>query len=79
MQEIALMVHALLVAGHALGIVYNVKRRNWFDIVAHGMAVVYDVGAIRRHQRALIVLAEKGDSCANHVVASSADMCLGGI
>ena len=53
MQEIALMVHTLLTAGHALGIVYNVKRRNWFDVAAHTAAAVYDVGAIRKHMRAL--------------------------
>ena len=53
MQEIALMVHTLLTAGHCLGIVYNVKRRNWLDVAAHTAAAAYDVSAINKHMRTL--------------------------
>ena len=53
MQEIALMIHTLLTAGHCLGIVYNAKRRNWLDVAAHTAAATYDISAINKHMRAL--------------------------
>lgn len=49
MAELAVFVHGALVALHALGIVYNTKRRNWFDVVMHTAAAAYDLWAVGEH------------------------------
>ena len=48
-QYLATFVHGALAALHALGIVYNIKRRNWFDVAAHSAAMSYDVWATAKH------------------------------
>ncbi len=42
-------VHGALTGLHALGVLYNVKRRNWLDVVAHSLALGYDAHAMRKH------------------------------
>lgn len=49
MQEIGMFVHGVLCAFHGLGILYNVKRKNWFDVAAHSAAMVYDAHAAHKH------------------------------
>lgn len=49
LQCLATFVHGSLAALHALGVCYNVKRRNWFDVAAHSAAMVYDVWATAKH------------------------------
>lgn len=51
LAELGIFVHGVLAAFHMLGIVYNVKHRNWFDVTMHGMAAAYDVFATGRHIR----------------------------
>ena len=34
-ESLAAFVHGVLAGLHALGMVYNIKRRNWFDVAAH--------------------------------------------
>lgn len=46
---LATFVHGVLAALHALGIAYNVKRRNWFDVAAHSAAMSYDIWATAKH------------------------------
>ena len=42
-------VHGCLTAFHGLGIVYNLRRRNWWDVLAHTAGVLYDLHATRHH------------------------------
>ena len=53
LQQLAVFVHGILVAFHTLGIVYNVKKRNWGDVACHTCATVYDCHAVGKHIRAL--------------------------
>ena len=53
LQQLGVFVHGVLTGLHVLGMVYNLKRRNWFDVVAHGGAAVYDTWAVAKHLRAL--------------------------
>lgn len=48
-HEIACFVHGVLVAFHALGLLYNVKRRNWLDVGAHSLGVAYDLKSVHHH------------------------------
>jgi len=50
-QVFGVYVHGVLTAMHALGVFYNVRRRNWIDAIAHGSWLVYDADATRRHWR----------------------------
>ena len=52
-QSLAVFVHGVLAGLHALGIVYNMKRRNWFDVAAHSAAMSYDIWATAKHVVAL--------------------------
>jgi hypothetical protein len=49
LQELGVFVHGALTFGHLLGIVYDIKRRNWFDVSAHMAAATYDIWATRKH------------------------------
>lgn len=53
MQTLGVFVHGVLFALHALGVVYNARRRNPIDVVAHGCAAGYDLWATGKHLRAL--------------------------
>jgi hypothetical protein len=44
-------VHGALTALHALGVVYNVRRRNWFDVIFHTGWLVYDATSTLHHWR----------------------------
>jgi hypothetical protein len=44
-------VHGALTALHTLGAVYNYRRRNWVDVVAHLAAALYDARSTRHHYR----------------------------
>lgn len=45
-------VHGALTALHALGVVYNARRRNWGDVAMHIGWLVYDAYATGKHMRA---------------------------
>lgn len=47
----AAFVHGMLVFGHALGIVYNVRRRNRWDAVAHMLGLAYSLRSARIHMK----------------------------
>jgi len=53
LQHLACFVHGLLVFGHALGLVYNLKRKNWQDVIAHSLACGYDLHALNKHLKAV--------------------------
>ncbi len=42
-------VYGILVAFHALGILYNVRRRNHFDTAIHTAVLIYDAKAVHHH------------------------------
>ena len=52
-EHLATFVHGVLAGLHALGIVYNIKRRNWLDVAAHSAAMSYDMFATAKHLVAL--------------------------
>lgn len=47
----AAFVHGALCFGHALGIVYNLKRRNRLDVIVHALALGYSLRSTRHHVR----------------------------
>lgn len=50
-EPLAAFVHGSLASLHLLGLIYNIRRRNRLDIVAHGLGVLYDLRAMRHHLR----------------------------
>ncbi len=49
MAELAVFVHGVLATFHALGVLYNWKRRNYTDVAIHGAAFTYDLHAVHKH------------------------------
>lgn len=54
-ETLAVFVHGALAFGHVLSLVYNLRRarRVDLDVIAHGLAAIYDVAAARKHSRRL--------------------------
>lgn len=50
-HTLGVFVHGALAALHTLGLVYNARRRNWWDVVAHAAGVVYDVRSTVHHMK----------------------------
>ena len=50
-EKLAVFVHGILAGFHLLGVIYNVKRGNNFDVAVHGAAVVYDLYAVSKHMK----------------------------
>ena len=50
-ETLAVFVHGALAFGHLLGLVFNVRRRNGFDSLAHAAGVIYDTAAAVGHAR----------------------------
>lgn len=57
MQCLGIFVHGALASLHALGLLYNLRRRNWFDAGMHSAAAIYDVWATSQHVAAIQRLA----------------------
>lgn len=53
MAELSMFVHGALAALHVLGIVYNVRRGNTVETVAHTAACAFDVWALNKHAQQL--------------------------
>lgn len=53
LNVLGVFVHGVLAGLHALGIVYNVRRGNTFDVAMHSAAFTYDVWATFKHERAI--------------------------
>ena len=49
MTELAIFVHGTLAGLHLLGVVYNLKKRNYWDAIAHAAAMGYDTWSVSRH------------------------------
>ena len=52
LQCLGIFVHGALASLHALGCVYNLRKRNWFDAGMHTAAAIYDVWATSQHAAA---------------------------
>jgi len=50
-HSLACFVHGVLCAFHALGVLYNVKRKNRTDAVIHTACILYDARAVHHHYR----------------------------
>jgi len=48
-EELCIFVHGSLAALHMLGVVHNLRKHNWADVVAHGLALAYDSWAVSQH------------------------------
>jgi hypothetical protein len=51
LHALACFVHGALTALHVLGAVYNCRRRNWWDVMAHLASAGYDARSVRHHYR----------------------------
>ena len=51
LHALACFVHGALTALHVLGAVYNCRRRNWWDVMAHLAAAAYGARSVRHHHR----------------------------
>ena len=49
LHAMSAFVHGALVALHGLGIIYNLKRKNRWDVVAHAAALAYSLQATTHH------------------------------
>lgn len=50
-HALASFVHGALAFGHFLGIVYNWRRRNRWDVLLHSAGVAYGVRSALHHAR----------------------------
>ncbi|HEV8130121.1 MAG TPA: hypothetical protein VGQ81_02640, partial [Acidobacteriota bacterium] len=57
LQCLGIFVHGALASLHALGFLYNLRRRNWFDAGMHSAAAIYDAWATSQHVAAIQRLA----------------------
>ena len=46
-------VHGMLVFGHSLGVVYNLRRKNWIQAGIHTATMGYDLWAVNHHMNQL--------------------------
>lgn len=54
LERLAIFVHSVLATFHCLGIVYNVRRKNWWDVAAHTLAACYDTQAALHHKKKIL-------------------------
>lgn len=51
MESLGSFVHGTLFSLHALGVAYNLKKRNWVDAGIHASVAAYDAMATYRHAK----------------------------
>ncbi|HEY2931493.1 MAG TPA: hypothetical protein VGK99_07075 [Acidobacteriota bacterium] len=49
LQSLAIFVHGALASLHMLGVIYNLRRKNWAQAGIHGAAAAYDAWATSNH------------------------------
>ena len=52
-QSLAIFVHGVLASLHTLGVIYNLRRKNWLQAGFHTMAAAYDAWATSEHMIAV--------------------------
>lgn len=50
-EDLAKYIHGAMAALHGLGLVHNLKRRNWRDAAFHAGFFVYDALATYKHRQ----------------------------
>ncbi len=50
-EKFAAFVHGGAFAYHALGVFYNLKKKNYIDMSIHGLVAVYDLFATFKHYK----------------------------
>ena len=66
LHALGCFVHGALAALHALGAVYNCRRRNWWDVAAHVAAAIYDARSVRHHYRTEQIARRRALAAATH-------------
>lgn len=51
LQVLGVFVHGVLAGLHALGIIYNLRRRNYSETAIHTAAATFSVVATTKHMR----------------------------
>lgn len=51
LHSLSVFVHGCLASLHLLGIVYNAKRRNKLDAIAHCVGVAYSIRSVMYHAK----------------------------
>jgi hypothetical protein len=71
LHALGCFVHGALAALHTLGAVYNLRRRNWWDVAVHVSAALYDGRSAHRHYRTEQVAKRRIESAMNRRSALS--------
>ena len=53
MHGLGAFIHGVLVFGHAVGAIYNVKRKHQYQATLHMGVACYDLWAVGHHLKAL--------------------------
>ena len=51
LEVLSTFVHGSLFFGHSLGVVSNIRKKNYLDVVAHSLAGAYDLFATISHYK----------------------------
>ena len=54
MREVHILasaVHGSLASLHLLGVIYNLRKKNWWDVLAHSLALAYSANAVKNHMK----------------------------
>ena len=51
LHGIACYTHGILTGIHSIGVVYNVRRKNWWDVLAHTLALAYSLRSTAHHMK----------------------------
>lgn len=65
---LSVFVHGILAGLHLLGVAYNLRKRNGWDVLAHTGACAYDLWAVNKHLKGL-----NCNECTTDSVVSSSD------
>jgi len=49
LAEMGVAVHGILTGFHALGVLYNARRKNWPDVAIHTIGMLYSLNSIGKH------------------------------
>lgn len=50
LEDMATLVHGAAASLNLLGLVFNVRKRNWFDVGMHAVGLVYHTGSALNHR-----------------------------
>lgn len=51
LHGLAVFCHGCLSSLHMIGIIYNARRKSWWDVTAHSLALAYSAKATVHHVR----------------------------